>query len=422
MKCPRIRVRRRTALLALAFAPPLLWTLLVLAVPTEWARARLAKRLARASGSPVRLAGVSLGYFGGLTLSDLRFGGKDPWLRVELARVDIGLLHMLVGNGELTEFRVDGFDLRVHRLADGSLECGDPLAADPGPDTTPDDASGGAPTCGLQVVASNGRVRVHDEPTDTLLQIDRVEGHATWEAGIARLEELKGEVNGGTIALAACLDRSTAITRVSGQLVVADVALNRQTDVLSMLIPVRSKRSDGFDGQADLSIYLQAEGPNPRQLRESLRGTGVVELNPIRLDSTGLWAELSDVLGLPAKAKVGSARSDFKVGGGKVSTENLTLEVSGASVVMAGSTDFQGGINYTIRPDNLSSRLPREARQILDEVQGDLSEILTLRVRGTLESPVIEGGPLGSPDDPSRRGQDARLKLIGRKLREKYLR
>jgi hypothetical protein len=421
MKFPRIRICRRRALFALAFAPPLLWTLLVLAVPTEWARVRLAKRLARASGSPVRLAGVSLGYFGGLTLSDLRFGGKDPWLRVELARVDVGLLHMLFGNGDLTEFRVDGFDLRVHRRADGSLECGDPLA-DPDRDATPDAGPGGSPACGLQVVAVNGRIRVHDEPTDTLLQIDRVEGHATWEDGIARLEELKGEANGGTIALAASLDRSTPIVRVSGQLVVTDVALNRQTNILSMLIPVRSQRSDGFDGQADLTLLLQAQGRDSAEIRESLRGTGMVQVNPIRLDGTGLWTELSDVLGLPSKAKVGSARSDFKIGGGKISTENLTLEASGVSVVMSGSTDFSGGINYTIRPASLSKGLPREAQQILDEVNGELAEILTLRVSGTLKAPVVEGAPLGSPADPSRRDQDAKLKLIGRKLRDKYLR
>src|SRR4051794_19064926 len=94
---PRRRFRRRLLVLCLA-ALPALWALILVLIPTDWARARLVERLRAATGQPVRLGALRLGFFGGLKLRDLEIGESaarsSPWLHATELRLNLSLLQV----------------------------------------------------------------------------------------------------------------------------------------------------------------------------------------------------------------------------------------------------------------------------------------------------------------------------------------
>ena len=116
--------------------PLLLWIVVVLAAPTDWAAVpcRGGPR-ARSSGRSVRLQQLHVCMGGGVELASLEIGAPgavvDPWLRAERIRIDVSLLQLLCGKFEPTNMEVDGAALRVLRRQDGSLELADLVRSDP---------------------------------------------------------------------------------------------------------------------------------------------------------------------------------------------------------------------------------------------------------------------------------------------------
>ena len=73
MKRPRLS-RRWLVPLGILLIPPLFWSLMLILVPMEWARARIVSRLGQATGRSVRLEGVRIGFLGGVQLTNLQIG------------------------------------------------------------------------------------------------------------------------------------------------------------------------------------------------------------------------------------------------------------------------------------------------------------------------------------------------------------
>ena len=69
MKRPRLR--GRWAWLGLLMVPALSWAVILALVPTEWARTRMADRLASATGRSVRIGALRLGVLGNLRILDV---------------------------------------------------------------------------------------------------------------------------------------------------------------------------------------------------------------------------------------------------------------------------------------------------------------------------------------------------------------
>src|SRR5690349_17193286 len=85
MRMRRTCLRLPGRVLAVLRAPVLLWTLVVVLMPTGWARARIERRLAKATGRAATVGSLRLGWSGNVHLADLRLAQPDrptePWLR-----------------------------------------------------------------------------------------------------------------------------------------------------------------------------------------------------------------------------------------------------------------------------------------------------------------------------------------------------
>src|SRR5262245_19414967 len=111
------RKKLRFALVGLIASPPLFWALVLLVVPTGWARTRLVAALERSTGQPVGLESVRLSAFGGVRLTGLTLGRAEgeagPWLRVADLAIDVNVAQLLGGHIEPGKVEVSGVDLRV---------------------------------------------------------------------------------------------------------------------------------------------------------------------------------------------------------------------------------------------------------------------------------------------------------------------
>jgi AsmA-like C-terminal region len=434
MKRPRIRVRW-LLLPAFLLLPPLLWALLLSVVPTDWARQRFVARMSKVSGRTVRIATLRMGTLGGIYLTGLEIGAPgtvgDPWLKVAEAHINVSPLQLVCGQVEPTKTIVRGVRLRVLRRENGSFELDDLIQGTaPGAPET-DSGSSSCPLGNLSLRIRKAKVTVIDMPTRTRLEFQGIEGHALFEGAGRRatIQELQGSLSGGTFEVVAHLDRSARSPSFEGELRARGIGLNDGMKALGYLAPVLSGESGNLDGKLDINLYLRGQGDSRHALRQSVVGHGTISLDPIQLDGSRFLDELASVLDLPEQGRIGAIKSDFLIKQGRIASDNLTVSVTKLPIVLSGWTDFDGRVNYRVRTDSLTDRLPSKARDFLAELSIDTRELSTLKVEGVVEAPIVllDGVPLNgasSPIDPSQpRGDDrSRLRELGRRLRDRILR
>ncbi|HEV3120836.1 MAG TPA: AsmA-like C-terminal region-containing protein, partial [Isosphaeraceae bacterium] len=395
MSFERIRTCLVRKWLLCLLVPPALWMLMVLLAPTEWARNRLSARLGRACGKEVRLGALRLGPLGGVRLTDLSIGEQgalaDPWLTVREVRLDVHFFQMLFGACQPRRVEAEGVNLRIHRRADGKLEWGDLV----GPRSRRDAPAEGPSTAAkpsnavVEFLVHDARIHVMDEPSATMLEFEQVECQGSWEPSRTAIEALQGKLHGGDIQLAAQLVRSVGTLLYEGQVRCQGVPLERGMGALGYLIPVIAGTQPSVDGKFNLDLYVRAQGSTPAELRDSLEGRGVLALDHISVAGSRVIGELVASLNLPPRAAIGSLKSQFTIGMGRVSSDPLTLQLGQIPVVMAGWTDFTGHVDYRVSQDALSSRLPQEARKVLAELPIDLDQLVSIRLEGTLDDLAV---------------------------------
>ncbi len=439
MKRPRL-CRRWLVPLGILLLPPMFWSLMLILVPMEWARARIVARLGEATGRSVRLEGVRIGLLGGVQLTNLQIGApgspENPWLRIHSASMDVSLLQLFLKRVDPTRVDVEGVVLRVERRNDGQLELADLLQTVPprketdGPATPSRGGDSGAtdPT-GLDVYVRGGRVTVIDHPSGSRLDFRGIEGRGTWAGALVKLHEPRGMINGGTFRLAAQLDRTLPVPSFEGQVEARGAALGEGMKALGYLVPVLSEAPSALGGKLDLDIRLEGQGTSRDAILGSMIGHGSIRLDPIALDRSKLLAELSTLLEVAPGGRVGSVKSDFVIRDGRVRTDNLTVSVGKTPVVMTGWTDFDRRLDYQIQIDRLAQRLPSKARELLADLEIDLKNLSILNVRGTLDAieVTVDKRPTaqrrGVAPNPNRRLDDRRrLQELSRRLRDRILR
>jgi AsmA protein len=268
-------------------------------------------------------------------------------------------------------------------------------------------------------------VSVIDESSDTRLEFSDVELRGSWERRRAAIQEMKGRLNGGQFELAAQLDRVGASPSFEGHLRATGVDLGVGMRPLGYLVPVLAGPQAKVDGKLDLNLYVRGQGNSAELVRKTLVGQGSVAIDPIQFDGSRIVAELASLVALPPQGRVGSVRSQFAIGDGRISSDNLTLSIAEVPITMAGWTDFDGRIDYRIRQEGLSSKLSREARDLLGDLPIDLDDLVNLQVQGTLDALVVtmDGVPLGGGPHPDigRQADRKRLRELGRRLRDRVL-
>jgi AsmA protein len=408
--------------------PLVLWVLVVLIAPTRWAHDYVVRALERSSGRSVQLDDLDVCLAGGIELTGLRIGAPgstgDPWLVADRIQIDISLLQLLGGGLRPTYLEMDGGSLRVLRRKDGSLELAD-LVRPPS-----DGAAGGGDDDShhrLLAKVHNVKVTIIDEPSQTSLTFEGVEGEASREPDRSVEATLGGLVNQGPFQFTAHLDRSLAIPSFEGEFRASDVVLEQGMNILKYAVPVLAGASGNLEGRLALDVYLRGHGGTCELLKKSLTGHGKVALDPIRLEGSPLLDEFRKIAALSTTDPIGSVRSDFQIRDRRIITERMALSAGRVPVVATGWTDLDGRLDYQVKVDGLAERVPDRARKLLGELSLDLDDFTTVRLSGTVDRVSV---------DVKRRGREARssleqllspsdrdrLRVLGRQLRDKVLR
>jgi uncharacterized protein involved in outer membrane biogenesis len=413
----------------LILLPPLLWLFIVLIAPTGWARRQVVARLEARSGRRVALEGLSVGLLGGIRLANLEIGSThdtgDPWLKAAAVRLDFGLFQMLHGHCKPARVEVDGAELRVLRRADGTVELADLVRPMPAPHAG---ASGHAASEDRITVHVRGaQVTVLDEPTQTRLKLEDVEGEGYGEGRLAVVEHLRGTVNGGAFRFAAKLDRTASALSAEAQFRADDVALDDGMKILRYAVPVLAGAPPAVRGRLkNTDVYVHGRGSSWPDLCRGLAGHGVIALDPIALDGAPLVAEISRFADLAGTRRIGSIHTDFVYSDRRITTDHFTLNIGRVPVTMLGWTDLDGRIDYRMKIEGLNERLPDKARRILGDLKLDVGSLTSLTLRGTVNQMIVQvnGVPIDRnliresrlrPDDRER------LRQFGRQL-DKILR
>jgi uncharacterized protein involved in outer membrane biogenesis len=419
-------------LIGLILLPMLLWLVVVVVAPTGWARRHVVAVLESRSGRSVGLERLSVCPFGGIHLTNLELGSpqgtEDPWLKAADLRLDLSLLQILRGQLQPTRLEADGVKLRVLRRQDGTVELADLLQPVPGPSTGPI-ATSARPAVADRVVVQirHASVTVVDEPTETRLHLEDVEGEVSCEGRRTVIDHLRGLLNGGPFRFGAQLDRTASALSLEAQFRADDVTLDQGMRVLRYVVPVLDGAPSALKGRLHADLYVQGRGATWGTLCQSLVGQGVIALNPIDLDGAPLIAELSRLAELSNKRRVASIHSDFVVKDRRISTDHFTLNIARLPNTMSGWNDLDGRIDYQMKVEGLTDRLSDRARRVFSDLNLDLGSLTSLTLRGTLNQVVVQVN--GVPIDGSlfheagvRRDDRERLRVLGRQLRDRILR
>jgi AsmA protein len=412
--------------------PALLWLAVVVVAPTGWARRHVVAVLEARTGRCVGLERLSVCPFGGIHLTNLEIGSpqgrSDPWLVAADVRLDLGLLQILRGTLRPSRVEVEGAKLRVLRRADGTAELADLL--EPARDSATHAKVGArAPAASDPVVVrvTRGDVTIVDEPTETRLHVEDVEGEASCEGPRTVVEHLRGMLNGGPIRFVGQLDRADSAVSLEAQLRADDVALDGGMKIVRYVVPVLAGAPAAVRGRLHADLYVQGRASSWAGLGQALRGQGVIAASPIDLDGAPLFAELSRLAELSKQGRAASIHSDFALKDRRITTDHLTIKVARVPITLSGWTDFDGRIEYQMKIEGLGDRLPARAQRLLSELNLDVGALTSLSLSGNLNQIAVRVTGLPVDDSVnhaagSERNDRERLRLLGRQLRDKILR
>ena len=424
----RPRLRRRCLCGALLGSPALLWALLLVLAPTGWVRDRLVARLEAATGRSVRIGGVRLGITGHVRIDDLSLAERgapgDPWLLVREVRVDLHPGQVLLGRCTPGDVEAIGVDVRAWRRADGRLEFGDLVrqSAPAGPAPV-------ASSCPVDLIpavnfrVAEGAVHVVDEVTDFRADLTQVEAAGSCTPTAVQVDDLRGQLNGGTLRVAARLTRDPAAPEFRVEVRGQKVRLDRGLELVASLVPLVARPDDAIGGVLNVRLALRGRGASCGEVRRTLAGDGSILLDPVALDGSRILAELRRLGDWPEADHVGSVSSNFVVGGGRVSTDDLTIRASKVPLIVAGWADFDGRFDYAAEVGKMTANLPREARAALGELNINLDDLAGLRIfgEGGRLHLTLHGRPLVDDDGPPT-AEQARLRATARKIRDRIFR
>jgi uncharacterized protein involved in outer membrane biogenesis len=411
--------------------PVLLWVFIVLIAPTRWARSHVVAVLERSSGRSVKLDTLDVCLGGGVSLSNLRIGAPrsvgDPWLEAPRVHIDVSPFQLLRGKFEPTSLDVDGLTLRVLRRRDGSLELADLVRADPRTAAT---QTSEPHECGLSKLSArlhHARVQLVDIPNQTSVELQDVEGEGIWEGEGAFNVTLRGQFNEGPFQLTAHFYRSGRQPIFEGQFRATDTMLDGNMNALRYLVPVLAGTPGQVQGKLDMDLYLSGQGNTREALCKTLRGRGSVSIEPIGFAGVPVLTELADLVQVPTQERTGGVQSSFTIEDSRINTDRLSVHAGRVPIVVSGWTGFDGRMSYQMALDGLVEKVPEKARQFLSGLDLDLSTLTSVSLRGTIDKVDVSfqkasvgRGP--AADSFLSKDDRERLKVLGRRLREKVLR
>jgi AsmA protein len=410
--------------------PLVLWLLLILVLPTAWAKRTVVAALEARSGRPIRMERLSLCPMGGIHLVDLEIGSpqsvEDPWLKAGDVRLDVSVLELFRGRLQPTSLQATDVNLRLFRRADGSFEIAD-LIEPKGVKESGAGTRSVSPRARLVVQLHRAMITVIDEPTHTRMRIEDAEGSGYREGRQSVLEQLRGTVNGGTIRVAGRVDRTSAAREIEAQIRAEDVELDDGMNGLRYLVPVLAGTTSAVRGKVHADLSIRATGETGEELKNSVDGHGEVSIKPIDLTGSQIVAELSKITDLTKQQNTAAVRTDFVIKERRISTDHFTMTIGRLPVLLAGWTDFDGQLDYRIKVEGLADRLPQKARRLLGDLDLKIGSVATLALKGDVNRMAVQlnGVPLDGSlfkDVKIRKEDRDKLRSLGRALRDELFR
>jgi AsmA protein len=231
----------------------------------------------------------------------------------------------------------------------------------------------------------------------------------------------------GSFQFTAHFDRSGGQPNFEGEFRASEVTLEPGMNALRYIVPILAGTAVQMKGRMAMDVYLRGRGRTRESLLRSLVGQGNVAIDPIELAGTPLMKEFAKTLEIPEKDQVGVLHSDFRIQDGRVSTDRLTLTVGKYPLVATGWTEFSGQVQYQIKMDGLAERLPDQAKKLAGNLDLDLNALTSLKLSGNVDRVLIQPNiPTASVrskiDQMLSHDDKERLRLLGRRLRDKVLR
>jgi hypothetical protein len=251
-----------------------------------------------------------------------------------------------------------------------------------------------------------------------------VAAEGTWQPKSAAISRATGQLNGGAFELSGTLDRALAGPVVDGTININGVRLGPGIKALGYVAPVLANAPPSVDGRLKLELYLKGRCGSSEELAHTARGQGKMVVQPISLEGSSFVASLARATHVSSSERVGSITSEFEIGDGRVSSKNLTVNVSRVPVVLVGWTSFGGQVDYQLKIDMLAQKIAKETHGLLDDLPIDLNSLSTLRVQGDVHNLVWT---VSDPLSNAQGGADGerledRFRQIGRQLKDRILR
>jgi AsmA protein len=387
--------------------------------------------LERSSGRSVKLDTLDVCLGGGVSLSNLTIGAPrsvgDPWLEAPRVQMNVSPFQLLRGKFEPTSLDVEGLNLRVLRRQDGSLELADLVRADPRTAAT---QTSEPHRCGLSKLRARlhqARIQLIDVPTQTSVVLEDVEGEGVWEGEGAFNITLSGEFNEGPFQFTAHFHRSGRQPVFEGQFRVTDAVLDPNENALRYLVPVLAGPSSQVQGKLDMDLYLSGQGNTRETLCKTLRGRGSLSIDPIAFAGVPVLTEIADIVQVPPQERTGSIQSSFTIENSRITTDRLGLHAGRVPIIISGWTGFDGQMSYQMKLDGLVEKVPEKARQFLSDLDVDLSTLTSISLRGSVDNVQVSLQRSAATRRPAAESlltkeERDRLKVLGRRLRDKILR
>ena len=260
-----------------------------------------------------------------------------------------------------------------------------------------------------------------DDPSHTRLLLRNVEGEGVRQGRRTVINHMRGTLNGGPFRFAGELDRGDLTRSVAGRMQINDVVLDDGMSVLRYAVPVLAGAPLNLKGRLDADIDLTGRGATWDELVQSLRGKGLIAIDPIDLDGAPLVGELSKVAELSRQGRLASIRTDFVIKDRRISTDDFTLNVGSVPMTLSGWTDFDGKLDYKINLAGLDKRLPGDARRFLGELNVKLGRLNMLTLQGTVNRMVVQLNGLALDRDfmkevRIKKEDREKLRMLGRQL------
>ncbi|MDX2037412.1 MAG: AsmA-like C-terminal region-containing protein [Isosphaeraceae bacterium] len=376
----------RRILLSTIATPFLLWLALVTLMPTDWARNRLIAELRESTGHHVEIGRLALNILGRVEARDIRVATSgnpsDPWVTVESAVLDLRFWEMIGGCSQPANIEINGMRGRIRRNADGRLEFSELLGREETRSGIQDGSADEIECRGVRLTIHDGLLSLEDETAGSRIEVGNVNGIVTWSSASCIVDDLSGRLNGGTIEFAARCDRTAPQPLFESETRLRGVSLSNGLRGLSYLLPMLTTAEDLVDGRIHMKLALQGRGFQGRSLEESIQGHGAITIDPIDLSTSTFLREVEALCRLPGVDRLGSVHSNFRIGEGRITSDDITIKLAGVPFVLSGWTDFQGRLEYVAHTDLTHEHLSKLPAGIVGELESKLDELAGLRIEG----------------------------------------